>query len=264
VSGDDGALTFRTTPEAYDSHVGRYGADLARELIGLATVAAGDRALDVGCGTGLLTAELAAVLGASNVAAIDPSAPFAASCQARVAGADVRVGRAEDLPFDDEIFDAVFSQLALNFMSDPVAGVTEMRRVARPGGMIAACVWDYAGEMALLRTFWDAARTVDPASVVLDEGVTMPHCTPAELSALWTGAGLHDVEVAVLMPSVSYSSFDSLWQPFLAGVAPSGAYTAGLDEGNRAALRDEFFCQLGSPQGPLVLTARAWAVVGSR
>jgi SAM-dependent methyltransferase len=211
-----------------------------------------------------LTAELAAVLGASNVAAIDPSAPFVASCQARVAGADVRVGRAEELPFDDESFDAVFSQLALNFMGDPVVGVTEMRRVARPGGMIAACVWDYAGEMTLLRTFWDAARTVDPASVVLDEGVTMPHCTPADLSALWTGAGLHDVEVAVLMPSVSYSSFDSLWQPFLAGVAPSGAYTAGLDQAGQLELRDEFFRQLGSPAGPFVLTARAWVVVGRR
>jgi SAM-dependent methyltransferase len=174
------------------------------------------------------------------------------------------VGRAEELPFDDEIFDAVFSQLALNFMSDPAAGVTEMRRVARPGGMIAACVWDYAGEMTLLRTFWNSVKTVDPASVGLDEGVTMPHCTPKDLAALWTGAGLRDVEVAVLMPSVRYSSFASLWQPFLAGVAPSGAYAAGLDERGRAALRDEFFHQLGSPIGPLVLTARAWAVVGTR
>jgi SAM-dependent methyltransferase len=261
---DDAALTFRRSPAAaYDVHVGRYGAELARGLIGVAGVAAGDKVLDVGCGTGLLTAELASVVGAANVAALDPSEPFAAACRARVPGADVRVGTAEEIPFDEATFDAVLAQLVVNFMSDPKAGMREMRRVARHGRVVAGCVWDYAGEMTLLRTFWDAALTVDPASARLDEG-GMPFCSGAELSELWVSAGLHDVEVVALLPSARYSDFDSLWQPLLTGVAPSGAYTTSLDDAGRAALRDEFFRRLGSPTGPFVLTARAWAVVGRR
>lgn len=261
---DDGALSFRTAPAAYDSHVGRYGAELARGLIGLAGVAANDEVLDVGCGTGLLTAELASVVVPANLAALDPSEPFAAACRRRVPGADVRVGRAEQIPFDQASFDAVLTQLVVNFMSDPETGVREMRRVARPGGVIAGCVWDYAGEMTLLRTFWDAARTVDPASSRLDEGVIMPYCDRTELSDLWVRAGLRDVEVAALRPSARYPDFDGLWQPFLAGVAPSGAYATSLDDTGRAALRDELFRRLGSPTGPFVLSARAWAVVGRR
>ena len=258
----DGAVTFRTTREAYDRHIGRYGAELARGLIELAEIAPGARVLDVGCGTGLLTDALAAVVGSPNVAAVDPSEPFAESCLARVAGADVRVGRAEDLPFHDASFDAVLSQLVVNFLTDPAAGVTEMRRVTRPGGVVAGCVWDYAGEMTLLRAFWDAVRTVDPASARLDEGVTMPHCGRDDLARLWAAAGLRDIRPAVLMPSVRYSDFDDVWQPFLAGVAPSGAYTVELNDARRTALRDEFFRRLGSPTGPVTLTARAWAVVG--
>jgi SAM-dependent methyltransferase len=261
---DDGALSFRTAPAAYDSHVGRYGAELARGLIGLARVAAKDKVLDVGCGTGLLTAELASVVAPANVAALDPSEPFAAACRQRVRGADVRVGRAEQIPFDEASFDAVLAQLAVNFMSDPGTGVREMRRVARPGGVVAGCVWDYAGEMTLLRTFWDAARTVDPASAQLDEGVVMKYCDRTELQELWVAAGLRDIEVQALQPSVRYADFDGLWQPFLTGVAPSGAYATSLDDTGQAALRDEFFRRLGSPTGPFVLTARAWAVVGWR
>ena len=261
---DDGTLTFRTSPAAYDTLVGRYGAELASGLIALAGVTVGDTVLDVGCGTGLLTAELADVVTAAHVAALDPSVAFAHACQSRVPGADVRVGRAEQIPFEDATFDRALAQLVVNFMSDPAAGLSEMCRVTRPGGVVSACVWDYAGGMTLLRAFWDAARSVDAASARLDEGVIMRYCTPGELSSLWVGGGLRQVSVAALRPSAQYAGFDDLWRPFLAGVAPSGAFTASLDDAARAALRQALFRRLGSPTGPFELTARAWAVVGHR
>jgi SAM-dependent methyltransferase len=261
---DDVAASFRAAPEAYDNHVGRYGAELARGLIGLTGVTAGAAVLDVGCGTGLLAAELASVVGAANVAAMDPSEPFVTACRARIPGADVRVGRAEQIPFADNCFDAVLAQLVVNFMTDPPAGVREMRRVATPDGVVAAAVWDYAGEMTLLRTFWEAAGAVDLASARLAEGNIMRYCDPAALSELWVEAGLRDVAVTPLLPAASYSNFDDLWQPLLTGVAPSGAYVVSLDDSLRRALYDEWFGRLGHPCGPFVLTGRAWAVVGRR
>jgi SAM-dependent methyltransferase len=258
------AAMFRTPPEAYDRHIGRYSAELGRGLIELAGVAAGDRVLDVGCGTGLLTAELAAVVGADHVAAVDPSEPFAEACRRRVPGADVRIAGAERLPFADGAFDRVLSQLVLTFMDDAEAGVREMARVSRPGGRVAACVWDYQNEMVLLRAFWDAAGALDPAARQLDEGMAGRPCDPARLAELWAGAGLRELTPAVLVPSVRYADFDELWQPLSAGVGPAGAYAAGLDAAGRDALRDEFRRRLGVPAGPFVLTARAWAIAGTR
>jgi SAM-dependent methyltransferase len=263
MSGD-GAQTFRTSAAAYDGHIGRYGPALAQGLIEWAGVHGAQRVLDVGCGTGLLTAELASVVGADLVAAVDPSEPFVEACRQRVPGADVRGTTGEHLPFPEASFDCVLSQLAVNFMSDPNAGAQEMRRVTRPGGTVAACVWDYAGEMTLLRTFWDAAIALDAAAAPLDEGTSMPHCDPESLRALWVSAGLHDVRIAELRPSVRYADFDDLWAPFTTGVAPSGAYTVSLDEPKREALRQELWRRLGSPEGPFVLSARAWAVIGQR
>jgi ubiquinone/menaquinone biosynthesis C-methylase UbiE len=263
VSGH-GSQSFRTSPDAYDGHVGRYGSELAKGLIRLAGVRPGDRVLDVGCGTGLLTAELASVVGGDRVSAVDPSEPFVEASRRRVPAADVRLAVAEALPFDDGGFDCALSQLVVNFMTDPDAGVREMRRVTRPGGTVAACVWDYAGEMTLLRTFWDAAIAVDPAVAPLDEGVSMSYCEPGSLRALWESVGLRDVDSHELRPSVGYSGFEELWTPLTAGVAPSGAYVVSLDDPGREALRRELHRRLGSPAGPFVLTARAWAVVGRR
>jgi len=157
-----GAETFRASADAYDRLVGRYGTQLASALIDFAGLQPGMRALDVGCGPGALTAALAGRLGTASVGATDPSEPFVEACRARLPGIDVVVGAAEALPLGDGTFDATLSQLVVNFMSDAEAGVREMGRVTRPGGVVASCVWDYAGEMTLLRAFWDAAREVDP------------------------------------------------------------------------------------------------------
>jgi SAM-dependent methyltransferase len=247
----------------YDRHVGRYGRALADALADAAGIRPGQRALDVGCGPGILAEVLCERLGAAAVAAVDPSEPFVEACHRRLAGADVRLGAAEALPFGAGEFDGVLSQLVVNFLSDAELGVREMRRVARPGGVVAAAVWDYAGEMTLLRAFWDAARTVDPQGATAhDEGLVMRWCREGELAGLFRAAGLADVTSGALLAGAGYESFDDLWEPFLAGVAPSGAYCASLDSATRDALRAELHRRLGSPGGPFRLTARAWLAVG--
>jgi ubiquinone/menaquinone biosynthesis C-methylase UbiE len=260
TGGAAGARTFALSGSVYDRHVGRYGPALAAALLDFARPPRGGRTLDVGCGPGALTAALAA--RGHAVAAIDPSQPFAEACRRRVPGADVRVGAAEELPFEDSGFDAVLSQLVLNFLTDAPAALAEMRRVARPEGTVAACVWDYASGMTLLRAFWDAAVALDPAAAEHDEGRVMRHCSPGELEELWRSAGLADVGTGELTATASYSDFDDLWSPFPEGVGPSGAYCASLAPERRAALREELGRRLGVREGPFELSARAFAVSG--
>jgi SAM-dependent methyltransferase len=258
-----GAETFRASADSYDRHVGRYGAPLASALVGFARIERGMRALDVGCGPGALAAALAHQLGTSSVSAVDPSEPFAEACRTWLPGVVVAVAAAEALPFHDATFDAVLSQLVVNFMRDAELGLREMTRVARPGGVVASCVWDYAGEMTLLRAFWDAAREVDPErAVAADEGVVMPWCAEGELAELWRAAGLRDVRFEELVVSAAYAGFEDLWSPLLTGIAPSGAFCTSLDEDRRAALHDAYRRRLGVTDGPFELTARAWAVRG--
>lgn len=259
-----GAETFRGSADAYDRHVGRYGAPLAAELISFAGVEHGMRALDVGCGPGALTAALAERVGAPMVCAVDPSEPFAAACRARVQGAEVVVAIAEALPFADRAFDAALSQLVVKFMADPEAGVREMARVTRPGGVVAACVWDYAGGMTLLRAFWDAAREVDPdRAAAVDEGTVMRWCAEGDLARLWRAAGLRDVRAGPLAVRAGYAGLADLWSPLPSGVGPSGAFRASLDEDRRAALHRAYRRRLAVGDGPFELTARAWAVAGT-
>jgi SAM-dependent methyltransferase len=258
-----GADTFRASADAYDRHVGRYGAALAGAMIAFARVEPGMRALDVGCGPGALTSALADRLGAANVSGADPSEPFVQACRARVPGAEVVVAAAEALPFAADRFDVTLSQLVVNFMDDAELGVREMSRVTRRGGRVASCVWDYAGEMKLLRTFWDAAQEVDPERAALaDEGKVMRWCAEGDLARLWDCAGLRDVCSQPLVVSASYTDFEDLWAPLPTGVAPSGAFCKSLDDDRRAALHDAWRRHLGVGDDPFELTARAWAVVG--
>jgi SAM-dependent methyltransferase len=258
----DGAITFQQAAAgAYDRFIGRYGPILASAHIAAARVRPGQRALDVGCGPGPLTAALAELLGAPNVAAVDPSEAFVDECRRRVPGADVRVAAAERLPAFDAQFDVVLSQLVVNFMDDASAGVTAMRAAAREGGTVASCVWDYADGMTLLRAFWDAARESDPAAP--DEGRLMRYSTPDGLAELWQACGLHDVETGALCASAAYTSFDDLWEPFTAGIGPAGAYCVSLDDATRNRLRSALHRRLGAPDGPFELSARAWLVRGT-
>jgi ubiquinone/menaquinone biosynthesis C-methylase UbiE len=259
-----GAETFRSPAEAYDRFVGRYATALGSALTEFAGVEPGTRALDVGCGPGALTAVLVERLGAGSVAAAEPSEPFAAACRARLPEVEVVSATAEALPFADGAFGVTLSQLVVNFMSDPEEGVREMARVTRPGGVVASCVWDYAGEMTLLRAFWDAAREVDPeAAAAVDEGAVMPWCREGELGELWRAAGLHDVRSDALVVSAAYADFEDLWSPLPTGIAPAGAFCKSLDEERRAALREAHRRRLRVGDGPFELTARAWAAAGT-
>ena len=258
------AKPFFASADAYDRWVGRYGPSLSAELIAFAGVKPGMLALDVGCGPGALTSVLVKVLGPKNVAAVDPSEPFVEAARAKLPGVEIRVAAAEKLPFMDDRIDVVLSQLVVNFMDDAEAGVREMARVAKPGGKVASCVWDYADGMTSIRTFWAAAREIDPEDgAAADEGANMKHGSEDELSALWRAAGLEKVRTAPLTARAQYRDFEELWEPLPTGIAPAGAFTKALDPNGQKALHDAYKRLLGVGDGPFELTARAWAVAGT-
>lgn len=248
---------FTVAAEAYDRFMGRYSALLSPQLVDFAGVAAGQRALDVGCGPGALTAVLADRLGAAAVTAVDPSESFVAAAKERHPGVDVLRAAAERLPFPDGRFDTSLAQLVVHFMKDPVGGLREMARVTRRGGMVAACVWDHAGGRGPLSRFWHAARELDPG--VEDES-KLAGARQGHLGELFRAAGLDQVEEEALSVDLAHASFDDWWEPFTFGVGPAGAYVSALDEEARSRLRER--CRQASPAGELVVTARAWAARG--
>jgi SAM-dependent methyltransferase len=250
-------VSFAVGADAYDRFMGRYSAPLAPQFADFAAVGAGQRALDVGCGPGALTAELVRRLGPDAVSAVDPSEPFVAAARERHPGVNVRRAAAEELPFEDEAFDAALAQLVVHFMADAVGGLREMARVTRNHGVVAACVWDHAGGRGPLSLFWEAARELDPD--VEDES-QLAGAREGHLVELFEAAGLIDVEETTLSVTIEHPSFDEWWEPFTLGVGPAGAYAADLDAERQAELRER--CRELLPDAPFVLSARAWAARG--
>ena len=252
-------MQFDSSAESYDRFMGRYTATLAPALADAAGVSGGMSVLDVGCGPGGLTRELARRVGGEHVAAIDPAAQFADACRERNPGVDARQGVAEELPWEDASFDAALACLVIAFMQDADRGVREMARVTRPGGTVAACMWDLAGGgMTMLRIFWDAARQLDPG--VAGERAR-PGVREGDIGERFVKAGLGDVEQGALEARAEYADFDDFWQPFTFGVGPAGQYLAGLPDDRQAALRER--CRAAVDDGPFSLTARAWYARGT-
>ncbi len=250
-------MSFSVAAEAYDAFMGRYSKPLAPQLVAFAEVAMGQRVLDVGCGPGALTTALVDLLGAASVAAVDPSEPFVDAARQRLPGVHVELASAEALPFEDGAFDASIAQLVVHFMGDPVAGLREMSRVTRPGGVVAACVWDHAGGKGPLGVFWEAARVLEPG--VHDES-GLAGAREGHLEALLKEVGVHEVVGTVLSVTVEHPTFEEWWEPFTLGVGPAGAYTKGLDPGHRDRL--EALCRERFADAPFAVTALAWAARG--
>ena len=250
-------MSFDVAAESYDAFMGRYSLLLSPQLADLAGVRHGQRVLDVGSGPGALTAELVGRLGASAVAAVEPSEPFVDAARTRNPGVDVRQAAAEQIPFVNGWFDAALAQLVVHFMADPVAGLTEMARVTRRDGVVAACVWDHAGGQGPLSSFWQAARERDPD--VEDES-HLAGAREGHLAQLFEAAGLREIEETALAADLEHPSFEEWWEPFTHGVGPAGAYVATLDPERQAELRET--CRAMLPSGPFVLPARAWAARG--
>ncbi|WP_395726933.1 class I SAM-dependent methyltransferase [Nakamurella sp.] len=250
-------MSFEVAAQSYGLFMGRYSEPLATELTALMSLSPGWRALDVGCGPGALTARLVDRLGAGSVAAVDPSAPFVAAARERFPDLDVRQGAAEALPWPDDSFDVVAASLVVHFMRDPVAGLREMGRVARPGGTVAATVWDHAGDRGPISPFWRAVRSLDPAAP--DES-DLAGARAGQLAALFRRAGLEVIWDTALTVRVRYSSADQWWEPYTLGVGPAGAYAAGLTAERREALRRQCLVQL--PPAPFDIDASAWCVIG--
>jgi SAM-dependent methyltransferase len=250
-------MSFTVAAGAYDRFMGRYSVLLAPRFADFAGVAAGQRVLDVGSGPGALTSELVRRVGPAAVSAVDPSEPFVAAARERHRGVHVERASAEQLPFEDQAFDAALAQLVVHFMTDPVGGLREMARVTRPQGVVAACVWDHAGGQGPLSVFWAAARELAPG--VHDES-QLPGAREGQLTELFGAAGLHDVEETSLSVDVEHPSFEEWWEPYTLGVGPAGAHVAGLDPERQAQLRER--CRQMLPEAPFVLTARAWAARG--
>ena len=253
-------VEFTAAVESNDRFMGRYATGLAPKFADAAGVHAGMRILDVGCGPGALTVELAGRVGEDNVAAIDPAPQFVATCQARIPGADVREGVAESLPWGDDTFDAALCLLVVAWMSDPDQGIREMARVTKPGGTVAAVMWDFPGDgLQMLSYFWRAAREIDPS---LADGTPGAGTDEGDLVERFGRAGLQAITGGKLETSVDYAGFDDYWEPFTGGGGPStGAFYDSLDDAGKATLRDSVRASL--PEGPFTLPARAWLALGT-
>ena len=252
---------------AYEPYVGRWSRMVAREFLAWLALSLGLRWLDIGCGTGALSQTILEVASPYSVMGVDPSKGYIAFAREHIRDkrAHFTPGEAQALPVESASYDAVISGLVLNFVPQPSRAVAEMVRVARAGGIVAAYVWDYAGQMQLMRYFWDAAIALDPTAIQLDEGQRFPLCQPEPLVQLFQAAGLREVEVRLIDIPTTFRDFDDYWSPFLGGQGPAPGYAMSLSDERRSLLRERLRATLPTaPDGSIALIARAWAVRGVR
>jgi SAM-dependent methyltransferase len=253
--------------DLYEPYVGRWSRRVANELLKWIAVPERKDWLDVGCGTGALIQTIVETAYPNSVTGIDPSPGYIEYAKARVAssGARFEVGDAQSLPIDTASLDVAVAGLVLNFVPQPPRAVAEMARVVRPGGVVAAYVWDYAGKMELMRYFWDAAVALDPGAQELDEGRRFPICQPKPLAELFAQAGLREVEVRPIDIATDFGDFDEYWSPFLGSQGPAPGYAMSLSDERRAALREQIRSELPiAKDGSIHLVARAWTARGRK
>jgi SAM-dependent methyltransferase len=250
----------------YEHFMGRWSRTLARDFIQWLQPAPQLHWLELGCGTGALTSAICTYTEPASVTACDPAPPFVAYARQNLG--DVRtsfvVAGADDFPLRSGGYDLVTSLLALNFFPVPGTALERMNAATVPGGVISACVWDYAGEMQFLRYFWDAAVEVDPSAHELDEGSRFPICWPDTLTRLFRDAGLVDVVCEPLDIATEFESIEDYWTPFLGGTGPAPSFVASLNAEKRGLLRARLERVLPrQTDGTIRLRARAWAVRGN-
>lgn len=249
--------------EVYEHFMGRWSGEVASRFLAWLPPGENHRWLDIGCGTGALTKQILLMSRPQMITGIDPSHDFIRYARQQITRAHFLVADAGGLALQDKIVDTVVSGLALNFMPHPERALLEMRRVVKPGGIVAAYVWDYAGKMEFLRYFWDAAVELDPHAAALHEGRRFPICQPEPLQRLWEGAGFQNIAVDPLDIPTPFDSFESYWQPFTRGSFPAPKYALSLNETQRNNLREHLRAAVPTASdGTINLIARAWAVRG--
>ena len=262
-----GLVDIWASGDAYERYMGRWSRPVAARFVEWLARRHGTSWLDVGCGTGALSETILEHASPERVVDVDLSFEYLKLAKRRLTSAGVRfiVARAQQLPFPADAFDAVVSGLALNFVPTPGAVVSEMRRVARQGAVVAVYLWDYAGAMQLIRYFWDAAVALDKDAAAMDEGQRFPLCSPDRLEALFRESGLEDVVSRPIDVPTHFIDFDDYWLPFLGAQGPAPGYVMTLNEERRGRLRDTIRHALPvAKDGSIALTARAWAVRGTK
>ena len=252
--------------EAYEHYVGRWSRQVGDMFLDWLSLPSGLHWLDVGCGTGALIETILNRAGPSRVTGIEPSEGFLRTARGRINDdrAEFKSGDAMLLPLKDAEADVSVAGLVLNFIPDQKRALQELCRVIRPGGTVAMYVWDYGGEMQLMRYFWNAVTDLFPDGADHDEGKRFPICNPRPLEDLFRATGLQAVEVRALDTPTVFVDFDDYWSPFLRGQGPAGAYCVGLPEDDRERLRKQLENNVPlSSDGSIHLIARAWAVRGT-
>jgi SAM-dependent methyltransferase len=265
MSETSNSKTDWSSGDSYEPYVGRWSRSVAREFLEWLAVPSNSAWLDVGCGTGALSQTILQDRMPASVKGIDRSADYVEYARAHTLDtrASFEVGDAQNLPVESTAYDAVVSGLMLNFVPDASLAVSEMKRAAKSGGVVAVYLWDYAGKMELMRYFWDAAVLLNTAAMNLDEGRRFPLCKPEPLTHLFQAAGFRQIEVRPIDVSTYFPDFDDYWSPFLGGQGPAPSYAMSLDEAGRTALREQIHSTLPiAPDGSISLIARAWAVRG--